>query len=83
MHRDLKPENILLDRDGKPKVSDFGLAKSLESDERLTQTGQQLGTLPYMSPEQISSAVGDVSTRTDVYALGATLYELLTGQSSL
>ncbi|MGA2496528.1 MAG: serine/threonine-protein kinase [Tepidisphaeraceae bacterium] len=81
IHRDLKPGNILVDADGSPQILDFGLAKAItDRQETLaTVTGQVMGTLPYMSPEQTRGNPDLVDTRTDVYALGVILYEMLTG----
>jgi WD40 repeat protein len=79
VHRDLKPANILLTADGEPKVSDFGLARSIGSDVRLTRTGQLVGTPSYMAPEQVEAGDGDVGPPADVYSMGVILYELLTG----
>ena len=75
LHRDIKPSNILLDLAGTALVADFGLAKSAEPEEALTQTGDIVGTLRYLPPERFD---GHSDARGDVYALGATLYELLT-----
>lgn len=80
IHRDLKPANILLGLDGRPRVSDFGLAKTLENNAELTTTGQILGTPSYMAPEQAMGKVSEISPRSDVYALGAILYEALVGR---
>ncbi len=80
LHRDLKPGNILLDDAGEPHVSDFGLARFTERDSELTLTQAALGTPAYMSPEQAEGRTGEVTTATDVYGLGAILYELLAGR---
>ena len=79
-HRDLKPANILLTREGHPKVTDFGLVKRLDEEPGITQTGEVLGTIGYMAPEQLDPARADIGPHTDVYAMGALLYEMLTGE---
>ncbi len=80
LHRDLKPSNILIDEQGQPHVSDFGLAKWVDEDSDLTQSGAILGTPGYMAPEQALGKKGALTTATDVYGLGAILYTLLTGR---
>ena len=82
IHRDLKPSNLLVDASGQVKVLDFGIARALwnEGDTEMTQAGQVLGTLPYMSWEQLRGEAGAVDPRSDVYALGVIGYQLLAGQ---
>ena len=79
LHRDLKPGNILIDQDGQPKITDFGLAKSLDGEQDLTTTGEILGTLQFMAPEQAAARHDEVAETADVYSLGAILYCCLTG----
>jgi serine/threonine protein kinase/Tfp pilus assembly protein PilF len=80
LHRDIKPGNILLDQEGEPHLTDFGLARLVESESSVTHTLDVLGTPSYMAPEQAVGNNAAVSSVTDVYELGAVLYQLLTGQ---
>jgi ABC-type amino acid transport substrate-binding protein len=80
IHRDIKPGNILLTKDGLAKITDFGLAKRLDGAAEQTKSGSVLGTPSYMAPEQARSRQASIGPRTDIYALGAILYELITGQ---
>jgi non-specific serine/threonine protein kinase/serine/threonine-protein kinase len=84
IHRDLKPDNIVVERDGRPKVLDFGIARAIEADvavaTRLTEAGAIIGTLSYMSPERLAADPDAIDTRSDVYSLGVILYELIAGR---
>src|SRR5438105_4768422 len=79
LHRDIKPGNILLDAKGEPHLTDFGLARLLESESTITRTLEVMGTPSYMAPEQASGETSELTSATDVYGLGAVLYQLLTG----
>ena len=80
VHRDVKPGNFLVTPDGRVKMLDFGIAKLLEEDRRLTKTGTSMGTVLYMSPEQVKGT--EVDHRSDIYSLGVTLFHMATGQSA-
>src|SRR5205823_13416226 len=82
VHRDIKPANLLVDARGRVWIADFGLAH-FQSDAGLTRTGDLLGTLRYMSPEQALGKRGLMDHRTDIYSLGATLYELSAGRPAV
>jgi tetratricopeptide (TPR) repeat protein len=79
LHRDVKPDNILVDATGQPNITDFGLAKDVQSGSKITVSGTAMGTPQYMPPEQADGAVEKMDARSDVYGVGATLYEMLSG----
>ncbi len=80
LHRDLKPSNILFDERGTPYISDFGLARLLETDDSQTESGCMIGSINYMPPEQARGETGSTTPRSDIFALGAMLYEMVTGR---
>jgi tetratricopeptide (TPR) repeat protein len=81
IHRDIKPSNILIDKAGRIKLADFGLAKTLYDNQALSLSGDLIGTPRYMSPEQVLEAHEEVDARTDLYSLGAVMYEMLSGRA--
>lgn len=80
LHRDIKPSNVLLDSDGRPYIADFGLAKRVDAEESLTETGAVVGTPAFMSPEQALGRTSEITIASDVYSLGAILYATLAGK---
>lgn len=83
VHRDIKPANVIIDHEGRPLLTDFGLAVNLSSDrdtQRMTRTGAVMGTIPYIPPEQAAGKLENIGPRSDIYSLGALFYEMLTGQ---
>ena len=83
IHRDIKPANVIMSEDGRPMITDFGLAVNLTTDrmeQRMTRDGSVMGTIPYIPPEQASGRLEDIGPRSDVYSLGALFYEMLTGR---
>ena len=81
IHRDVKPENVIVRRDGEVKVADFGLARAITNQTTTSQTGVLLGTVSYLSPEQVERGVAD--QRSDLYAAGLLLFEMLTGRKAV
>src|SRR5436853_3843110 len=79
MHRDNKPGNILMDAKGEPHLTDFGLARLVETESTVTRTTEMLGTPSYMAPEQANRNNAELTAAADIYGLGAVLYQLLTG----